>query len=51
MVGKFYGFVKQNTSSDLQVTVIMSVIVLLILRISVVLLLFSVRKMFSLVYL
>jgi len=50
-IGKLYSFVKQNTSSDLQVTVIMSVLVLLALRVVVVALLFSMRRVLSIFYL
>jgi len=48
---KFYLLVKQNSSSDIQVTVIMSVVSLLILRILLVVTMFVIRKLFGLIYL
>jgi hypothetical protein len=49
-VGRVHQFVKQNTSSELQVTVIMSVFALLILRIVLVVLMFTIRKTVSIFY-
>jgi len=50
-INKLYQFVKQNTSSDLQVTVIMSVLVLLVIRICLVVTLFFLRRAMSILYL